>query len=225
MLIAWVSFLLGDGPSERKLLIAAVATLWGLRLAIYITIRNHGKGEDYRYVAMREKHGARFPVVSLYTVFAFQAVMCWIIALPLQISQFSVAPAGLPALIFVGAAISLFGITFEAVADAQLKRFKTDPENKGGVMDQGLWRYSRHPNYFGEAVVWWGFWVACLSVEWGFLTVISPLLITWLLMRFSGVPLLEAKMATTRAGYKEYMERTSAFVPLPPRSRSHKPSG
>lgn len=125
----------------------------------------------------------------------------------------------LDAFVIVGAVIARLGIDFEAAADSQLRRFKAGPANRGSVLDRGLWRYSRHPNYFGEAVVWWGFFIAALTAPGGFATVISPLLITWLLMRFSGVPLLEAKMAETKPGYREYMQRTSEFVPLPPRKR------
>jgi len=215
--IAWVTFLrTDDGDAPRRVLLTVLVSLWGLRLAAYLFWRNAGKGEDPRYAAMRRHWGPRFGWVSLFTVFALQGVLMWIVSLPVQLGQ--LAPGGaLSALDAAGVALFGVGLGFEAVGDWQLARFKADPANAGQVMDRGLWRYTRHPNYFGEFCVWWGLFAIALSTPYGVWTAVGPALMSLLLLRVSGVPLLERSMHKRRPGYVEYVERTSAFFPRPPR--------
>jgi len=216
-LIAVVSFALASGYLTRKLLVTTLVIIWGLRLSIHIGWRNHGKGEDFRYQAMRKRIGARFGVVSLFVVFGLQGVLMWVISLPVQKAEFSIQPARLTVFDFVGLATWLIGFGFEAIGDWQLARFKADPSNKGKVMDRGLWAYTRHPNYFGDALLWWGFFLIALSTPRGWWTVISPAIMTTLLMKVSGVALLEKSLVKTRPAYQDYVRRTSAFFPMPPK--------
>jgi steroid 5-alpha reductase family enzyme len=212
VLVAWLSLWLA-GPSPRGWLVAALVSVWGLRLSVYLTWRNHGRGEDPRYAAMRARAGAAWPMRSLFVVFGLQGALLWLISLPVQ---FAIRTRGeLTWLDGVGAALVVVGVAFESLGDLQLARFKANPANKGRVMDQGLWRYTRHPNYFGDAVTWWG--LACFGVASGaWPTVASAALMTFLLVRVSGVALLESAMGA-RPGYAEYVARTSAFVPMPPK--------
>ncbi|MGI8622617.1 MAG: DUF1295 domain-containing protein [Solirubrobacteraceae bacterium] len=214
---AWVSAAIGDGDGARSALAVVLVSVWGLRLAVYIAYRKASHpGEDPRYGQMRERHGARFGLVSLFTVFGFQALVAWLVSLPLQGAAAS-TDDGLGPLAYVGAALWLVGMVFEAGGDLQMQRFKADPGNQGKVMDRGLWRYTRHPNYFGDFMVWWGlFAIALDGGAWW--SVVSPLIMTLLLTRVSGKDLLEKSMSK-RAGYEEYVEQTSGFFPLPPRTR------
>jgi steroid 5-alpha reductase family enzyme len=216
-LIALACFLISQGYQSRKLLVLALTAVWGLRLALHIFTRNRGKGEDFRYRRMRKHYGARFPLVSLFTVFGFQGLLMWIISLPLQVAEISPLPARLTWLDYLGAAIWAIGLFFEAVGDWQLARFKSDPANQGRVMDRGLWTYTRHPNYFGDALLWWGLCVIALATPGAIWTVISPLIMTTLLMRVSGVALLEKTLVKTKPEYEEYVRRTNAFVPWLPK--------
>jgi steroid 5-alpha reductase family enzyme len=217
VVVAWVVRLGIDGGDDaRRWILVAMATVWGLRLAGYLAWRNTGHGEDYRYRAMRKRWGSRFGIVSLGTVFVFQGLMMWIVSLPLQLGQVRDTP-DVGALAYVGIAVWIIGLTFETVGDAQLAAFKADPANAGTVMDRGLWRYTRHPNYFGDACVWWG--IALVAAEtgigaWGLL---GAALMTVLLRRVSGVTLLEKSLVKRREGYVEYVARTSPFVPRPPK--------
>jgi len=205
-----------DGGSGRRELLVALVSLWGLRLAVYLLWRNAGRGEDPRYAAMRRYWGARFWWVSLFTVFALQGCLLWIVSLPVQLGQ--AAPGGsLGALDALGVALFALGLSFEAVGDWQLARFRADPANAGRVMDRGLWRYTRHPNYFGDCCVWWGLCAVALSTPYGVWSVIGPALMTFLLLRVSGVPLLERSIQRRRPEYAEYARHTSAFFPRPPR--------
>jgi steroid 5-alpha reductase family enzyme len=198
----------------------ALATLftlaWGLRLGAYLLWRNAGHGEDPRYAAMRRHHGARFAWVSLFTVFLLQGLLLWIVSLPVQVAQWG-GLRGFGVCELVGTLLFGTGLFFEAVGDWQLARFKADPANAGRVMDRGLWRYTRHPNYFGDFCVWWGLFALALATPRGWLTLPSPLLMSFLLLRVSGVALLERSIGKRRPGYAEYRRRTSAFFPLPPR--------
>ena len=201
------------GP--RTALLLALVTLWSLRLSIYITWRNWGHGEDRRYVAIRARNEPHFAFKSLYLVFALQAVLAWIISLPLLGGILSDAPWG--ALDVVGVALWVVGFCFEAGGDWQLARFKSDPANHGKVMDRGFWRYTRHPNYFGDFCVWWGFYLLAASAG-AWWSIVGPLLMSVLLMRVSGVTLLEKDIGERRPEYADYVRRTNAFFPgLPKR--------
>lgn len=202
--------------ADRALLTLGLVSLWGIRLGVHIFRRNHGSGEDRRYRAMRASAGERFWWSSLFTVFLLQAGIAWVVSLPVQVIAAS-RGAPLGALDVVGAALVLFGVAFEAVADAQLARFTRDPANRDRVMDRGLWAWSRHPNYFGDAVVWWGLGVLSLSTgqPWA---LVGPAVMTLFLLRVSGVTLLEKTIGKRRPGYAAYVARTSAFVPWPPKS-------
>jgi len=218
VLVAWVSFAVADGSGARRALVVTLTTLWGLRLAAYLAWRNIGNPEDYRYRAMRRRYGARFPVVSLFLVFGLQGILMWTVSLPVQAAQVPEDPSGLVALDLVGIALWCTGMFFETVGDVQLARFKSDPANEGSVMDRGLWRYTRHPNYFGDFCVWWGLYAIALATGDAWWAVVGPLVMSVLLMRVSGVALLERHMTRSRPGYEEYARRTSAFFPRPRRS-------
>ena len=210
----WTYALLLPTASTRLFAMLAVASAWALRLSVFITWRNWGHGEDRRYQAMRQEHGTRFVWRSLWSVFGLQALLAWVVSAPFFAA--AQAPAPLGWLDAAGLALAAFGLLYEAVADAQLARFKADPAHKGLVMDRGLWRHSRHPNYFGECCMWWGLGLAALSggaaAAW---CLISPLLMTVLLLRVSGVSLLEKDMTERRPAYRDYVARTPAFVPGP----------
>ena len=218
-LIAIFSWALADGYTARKLLTVALASVWGFRLAGYLLWRNWGQGEDYRYQAMRRRHGERFSVVSLYSVFGLQGLLMWIVSLPVQVAAMAPTPARLTWLDGLGVALWTVGLFFEAVGDWQLARFKSHPGNRGKVMDRGLWRYTRHPNYFGDTCVWWGLFCVALATSAGLFVIVSPVLMTILLMRVSGVPLLERRLNKTRPEYAAYARRTSAFFPWFPKRR------
>jgi steroid 5-alpha reductase family enzyme len=214
----WVYFLLApDGFPLRKWLIGILVTVWGLRLSGYILWRNWGKPEDFRYQKWRKEAGDRWWWQSLFQVFLLQGLLMWVISVPLLAAQSSGTPARLTLLDIAGTVVWAVGFFFEAFGDLQLARFKADPVNKGRVLDSGVWRYTRHPNYFGDSAQWWGYYLiaACAGGWW---TVFSPILMTLLLLRVSGVALLE-KTLETRPGYKEYIAKTSAFIPWFPRKR------
>ncbi len=213
--VAWFS---GGASHPRATLLVALASLWALRLGGYLLWRNAGHGEDPRYQAMRRSWGPRFPLISLATVFTLQGVLQWIVSLPLQIGAASPGDAPLGALDALGALLFACGLAFEAIGDAQLARFKAEPANRGRVMNRGVWRYTRHPNYFGDALAHWGLFLIALAAPHGWLTALSPALMTFLLLRISGVALLERSIGKRRPEYAEYQRRTSAFIPLPPRA-------
>lgn len=213
----WVFFALTpDGFLPRRLLIGILVTVWGLRLSLYILWRNWGKGEDFRYRKWREEAGAKWWWQSYLRVFLLQGILMWIISTPLLAAQFSAAPKQLTLFDYIGAAGWLIGFFFEVTGDLQLARFKTDPTNKGKVMDRGVWGLTRHPNYFGDSAQWWGYYLIASSGGWW--TIFSPVIMTLFLLRVSGVTLLE-KTLETRPGYREYVERTSAFIPWFPKKK------
>jgi steroid 5-alpha reductase family enzyme len=219
VILAWVYFVLSpDGFMTRKLLLAILVTLWGLRLSLYILYRNRGKPEDFRYQKWRRESGGRWWWKSFFQVFVLQGVLMWIISAPLLAAQTSLLPGRLTALDILGAMLWAIGFSFETAGDLQLARFKANPVNKGKVMDRGVWQYTRHPNYFGDAAQWWGYFLIAAAAG-GWWTIFSPILMTIMLMRVSGVTLLE-KTLETRPGYKEYIERTSAFIPWFPRRKA-----
>jgi len=221
VIIAWNTFVHTNGYLPRKLLVATLTTAWGLRLALHIYSRSLGKEEDPRYRALRAKIGEKYWIVSLFTVFGLQAVLLWIISLSVQVSQTYSNPKELVWTDFLGVTIWILGFTFEAVADHQLKRFKADSSNKGKVMERGLWAYSRHPNYFGESLVWWGMFIISLTEFRNAWVIVSPALITFLLLKVSGVTLLEKTIVETRPKYKDYVQRTNAFFPWFPKKNIH----
>jgi steroid 5-alpha reductase family enzyme len=204
-------------PGARAGWTLGLVVAWGLRLAAYVTWRNWGHGEDRRYQAIRARNEPHFALKSLVLVFALQAVLAWIASATALAAILGARPFG--PLAVAGIAVAAFGLVFETLADAQMARFKADPANRGAVMDRGLWRFSRHPNYFGEATFWWGTWLLALDAgglgaAW---TIVSPLMLTVLLLKVSGVALLERDIGERRPAYRDYVARTNAFVPGPPR--------
>jgi steroid 5-alpha reductase family enzyme len=216
-LVAWVELAAAAGSHPRRLLFAALVSLWALRLAGYLAWRNLGRGEDPRYAAMRARHGSKWPLRSLAIVFGLQGALVLLVGLPVHAVMGLTSQPPLGWLDALGAAVFATGLGIESLGDLQLARFKAKPENQGRVMNQGLWRYTRHPNYFGDFLVWWGLFLVAAATGWGALSVAGPALMTVLLLRVSGVTLLEASMKQ-RPGYAEYIARTSAFFPRPPRA-------
>ena len=204
-----------NGTGSRVVVLATIVTVWGVRLAAYLFWRAAGEPEDKRYRAMRAKQGPSFPIKSLVTVFLLQGLLAWVISLPLLGVAVAGGEAG--ALDFIAVAVWLVGFVFEAGGDLQLARFKADPANEGEVLDSGLWRYTRHPNYFGDAVMWWAYYLIALAAG-AWWSIIGPVVMTWLLLRFSGVTLLERGLKKSRPGYDDYVARTNAFFPGPPKS-------
>jgi steroid 5-alpha reductase family enzyme len=199
---------------QRGWLILILVALWALRLSLYITWRNWGEAEDQRYQEIRTNNEPHFAFKSLYIVFALQGVLAWIISIPLLLAV--AHPAPLQLLDYAGVLLWLTGMLFEAGGDYQLARFKADPANKGKVMDSGFWRYTRHPNYFGEFCIWWGFYLIAVAAG-GWWTIYAPALMTFLLLRVSGVALLEKDIGKRRPAYRDYIARTNAFFPGLPR--------
>ncbi len=207
----------GGGDPTRAALVVTLTWIWGLRLGGHIFLRNHGRGEDPRYQAFREHYGReRYWWFSYFQVFLLQGALIVLVSAPLLWAAAQPAPLGI--LDVAGGLLWAIGFGFEAIGDWQLAHFKADPAHRGRIMDRGLWRYTRHPNYFGNACLWWGFYLIACAVPWGWLTLPAPLLMTWLLVRVSGMALTE-KVMHARPGYAEYVARTSAFVPWPPRDR------
>ena len=229
VLVAWTAFVLnpptdilplwsGDFVtfgSSRSLLLAVLTTIWGVRLSLFLLCRNWGHGEDRRYQAMRAQHGQRFWWVSLISVYLLQGVILWFVSFPIQAALAAATDSPLNWLDAIGGALWATGVFFETVGDWQLARFKADPANAGRVMDRGLWRLTRHPNYFGDFCVWWGMYlIATAGGAWW--TVLSPLLMSVLLLKVSGVTLLEKTITDRRPEYAAYQARTNAFFPGPP---------
>ncbi|NWJ74829.1 DUF1295 domain-containing protein [Pseudonocardia sp. ICBG1122] len=217
----WVAFVTAvtataldpTGDGWRRALVVVLVAVWGGRLARHIARRNHGKPEDRRYVDLRERGsiGRR--------VYLTQGTVMWVVSLPVQVAQYGTAAAGwLVAVTVLGVLVWAVGFTFESVGDAQLARFTADPANRGEVMDRGLWRFTRHPNYFGDACVWWGLGILALHHPAGLIGLVGVAVITANLMKGTGAALLERDIADRRPGYADYVRRTSGFVPLPPRS-------
>ena len=215
LLAALTTAALTPQPGPRASLIIVLVAIWAVRLSGYLTWRNWGKPEDHRYQAIRQRNEPGFAFKSLYLVFVLQAVLAWIIAAPLAAGISSQAPLGL--LDYAGVALWVFGFLFETIGDWQLARFKANPDNHGKVMDRGLWRFTRHPNYFGEACLWWGYWLIAASAG-GWWTLFAPLLMSVLLLKVSGVALLEKDISERRPAYRDYIARTNAFFPGPRRA-------
>ncbi|HEX6127610.1 MAG TPA: DUF1295 domain-containing protein, partial [Candidatus Limnocylindria bacterium] len=195
-----------DGSPERSLLVLALVSIWATRLALHVATRNAGKGEDYRYVAWREAAGGSWWWRSLFKVFLLQGALSWFIGLPMWAAMAG-GPQDLTWLDAVGAAIWVIGFFFETVGDLQLRAWIADPANRGRTLRTGLWRYTRHPNYFGDAAQWWGLWLIAVAAG-GWWTVLSPVLMTFLLVRVSGVGMLERTIVERRPDYADYMRTT-----------------
>ncbi|QKT08051.1 DUF1295 domain-containing protein [Gordonia sp. X0973] len=217
--VAWLALVLGDGDATRRWLLAALVSIWGLRLSLHMFVKSRGHGEDPRYVEMLARYEGPPVRVAATRVFATQGAAQWFVSLPIQLSAVASATTGAACVALVaGIAVWLVGFGFEAIGDAQLRRFKADPANKGRIMDRGLWAWTRHPNYFGDACVWWGLWLIAASAWPGVLTALSPVAMTYFLVVATGARLLEQSMGR-RPGYAEYQRRTSFFVPRPPRPK------
>jgi steroid 5-alpha reductase family enzyme len=215
-LAAWVSFALAEGVPARKWLIVALTTVWALRLGLYLMWRKRGHGEDPRYTAFINHLGPeRRRRTTLTRVFLLQGALMWAVALPVMAGQVWREPIGVFA--WLGTALWAVGFAFEAIGDRQMARFKSDPANRGKVMDRGLWRWTRHPNYFGDACLWFGLWLIACDHPLGFALVISPLLMTYFLVNVTGKALLERRLKRANPAYADYVARTSGFFPLPPR--------
>ena len=214
--VATVLWIADDAKSNLDTLLWLMTLLWGLRLCLYLARRNLGHGEDYRYVAMRKRWGPAFPLISFLTVYTLQGTLMWVVSLPVQLSHRAEGSIGVLAVI--GAVLWAVGLYFEVVGDIQLSRFKADPANQGKVLDTGLWRYTRHPNYFGDACVWWGIAIVACSVSVGVWGLIGAAVMNVLLLKVSGVALLERSLVRRKPEYQAYIDRTSAFIPRPPKS-------
>ena len=215
----WFYYFNTEGLESRKLVLMIMVSVWGLRLSGYLTWRNAGKGEDFRYRQFRKDYGEkRYWWISFFQTFLLQGVLMWLISVPLLGAQFLSVNSHLGVLDFAGIILWVIGITFETGGDYQLARFKADPSNKGKVLDSGFWKYSRHPNYFGDTAVWWGYGLISIAAG-SFLPVLGSLLMTALIIKVSGVALLEKSLVSDKPGYREYVEKTSAFIPWFPKKR------
>jgi len=215
--VAILTSFLEAGFAPRHVLVTALIFLWGTRLAAHIAIRNKGRGEDFRYAQWRKDWGMWFFIRSFFQIYMLQGFLLLIIAYPVMLINHSEEP-GIKFLDILGLIIWLIGFFFEAVGDYQLSKFKRKAENKRKIMTQGLWRYTRHPNYFGEIAMWWGIFLIALSVKSGWTAIVSPLVITFLLLRVSGITMLEKKYVGNKE-FEEYAKRTSAFFPWFPKKQ------
>jgi len=218
--LSWFYRALGPEVTARHRLLLALVTIWGFRLALYLLRRNWGHDEDPRYQTMRAYRGANFWWMSLFTIFFLQGALIWIIAMPLYVVQLSASPPLWMWTDVLGLLFWSIGFFFETVGDWQLARFKANPANRGRVMSTGLWAYTRHPNYFGDAMVWWGYFLLAFAVPGSLWTILSPVLMTVLLLKISGVALLEQTISERRPEYRDYITRTNAFIPWFPRRSS-----
>lgn len=219
---AWVYyFLTPDGFMIRKLLVTGLATLWGLRLTIHVLTRNWGKPEDFRYQKWRKEHGRVWWIRSLFQVFILQGFLMWIISTPLLAAQYSGVPSRLTLFDYAGVVLWIIGFFFETVGDLQLSNFRNNLANKGHILNTGVWRLTRHPNYFGDSAQWWGYFLFALAAG-GWWSLFSPVIMTLFLIKVSGVALLEKTLKDTKPGYREYMETTSAFIPWFPKKLDNK---
>lgn len=203
------------GLSSMQIGLGCMVVLWGTRLATYLAIRNGGKPEDYRYAAMRKYWGDRFELRSLLTVFIAQSLLIWFISLPVQLAMSGQVEETIR--FVIGGSIWLTGFLFESVGDWQMYRFKQDQANRGKVMNRGLWRYTRHPNYFGDFLIWWGIFIVAAQPGSWWWTILCPSLMSFLLLRVSGVTLLESSLKSRIEGYEQYIRQTSSFFPRPPK--------
>jgi steroid 5-alpha reductase family enzyme len=224
-LVVTVHTVARTGLTPAKVLLVVLVATWAVRLFLHLLLRSRGKPEDPRYAAFRRRFGAeRYWWVSFFQVFLLQGALVVLVSAPLQLAAAAPAPDPITPLHVLAAVVFAVGFAFEAIADRQLQAFRDDPARQGQVLDSGLWRWSRHPNYFGEALLGWGFWLFGLGQPHGWLAVLAPMLMTWLLLRVSGVAMLDRLLSRTRPGYAAYMERTPGFVPWPRRSPPRPPA-
>ncbi|GGE41657.1 membrane protein [Marinicauda pacifica] len=224
VLVALVTYAMTPAGDEgRKALLLALTAVWGLRLGGYLLWRWRKEGADKRYVALLDRAKGNKHLFALVNVFLLQGVLLWVVSLPVQLGQVPATPPALGILAVAGAVLAIVGIFFESVGDFQMARFKADPANAGKVMDKGLWRYTRHPNYFGDACVWWGLFLIAVETGIGLASVVGPLLLTFLLVKWSGAALLERRLKRSRPEYEAYIARTSGFIPMPPRKTAGAP--
>ncbi|MFI6908232.1 DUF1295 domain-containing protein [Nonomuraea sp. NPDC050394] len=217
-LIALTAFLQSaDGDLPRRVLLALLTCLWGVRLALHLGRRVAAGGEDPRYMALLAKAPGNRDAYAFRIIYLTQGLIMLFVSLPIQVGMTTTGPVGW--LGWAGVTLWLVGFVFETVGDRQLARFRADPANKGRVLDTGLWRYTRHPNYFGDAAVWWGLFLIAAERWPGVLTILSPVVMTYFLLAKTGKPMLERQLSSTRPGYADYIRRTSGFVPLPPKRR------
>ena len=210
-------FISTDGLGLRKVILLILVSIWGFRLTGYLSWRNIGKGEDYRYKQFRRKYGEnRYWWISFFQTFLLQGILMWLISAPLLGAQYHGQEKSPGILDYAGIALWITGFIFETFGDYQLARFKADPSNKGKVLSSGLWRYTRHPNYFGDSAVWWGYGFLCLGAG-SIWPVLGSILMTALIIKVSGVALLEKNLVDKKPEYKEYIEKTSAFIPWFPK--------
>jgi steroid 5-alpha reductase family enzyme len=211
----------GDGMPGPQMFLFLLVLVWGVRLAIHLQVRNSGKAEDPRYRQLAEADGRPFAQVALRRVFVPQGVAMWLVATPVMVGMNNEGTGTVQA--WLGFVVWAVGMVFETVGDWQLASFKNDPDNEGKVMDRGLWQYTRHPNYFGDACVWWGIWIVAASSWAGVLSIVGPIAMTVFLTRVTGVPLNEEGMRKSKPGYDEYVRRTSSFIPRPPKKQAEGP--
>ncbi len=212
----------GHGQPARQYTLLAASVLWGLRLAAYVSWRNRGKGEDPRYRDLLSRAKGNKNLYALRVIYLLQALILWLATVPVQAGMLERAPAG--ALLVIGALLWLGGFVFESVGDWQLARFKADPDHQGMIMDRGLWRYTRHPNYFGDFCMWWGLFLISVGSWVELLFVFAPLLMTYILTRGTGQRMTDRRMTASRSQYADYVARTSGFIPLPPKRRAAGPA-
>lgn len=219
--LAAATYLQTDGAPGRRMLLMGLCAGWALRLGVHLLIRWRRHGPDRRYVRMMDKakaeRGWGYAQASLRLVFLLQAPLMWVVALPVQLGQMSATPADVGVLGWIGAAVAVTGILFESLGDAQITRFKRDPANAGKVMDRGLWRYTRHPNYFGDILTWLGLYLIAAETPLGLWSLPGPLLLIFLLTRWSGGVTYERRLTKSRPGYEDYQRRTSPLIPWPPK--------
>ncbi|HOK25306.1 MAG TPA: DUF1295 domain-containing protein [Bacteroidales bacterium] len=221
VLTTWFYYFFTDGYELRKLLISILVTIWGLRLSIYIAWRNAFKGEDFRYRNFRKKYGEKhYWWISFFQVFLLQGILMWLISSPLLGAQYYNRNNNLNLFDYIGLIVWITGLVFEAGGDLQLAKFKANPANNGKILDTGFWRYTRHPNYFGDSAVWWGYGLLSCAAG-GYLPALGSILMTLLIIKVSGVAMLEKSLKTKREGYEEYVKRTSAFFPWFPRKNKN----
>jgi steroid 5-alpha reductase family enzyme len=220
LFLALVTWPRTEGDALRSALLVGLCAAWALRLGVHLFLRWRAHGEDRRYtdlIGRQMKTGKSWPLVALLFVFLPQAVLAWLTSLPVQLGQVAEAPA-VGGLGWGGVALFVVGLAFETIGDAQLAAFRRDPSTKGQVLDTGLWRYTRHPNYFGDACVWWGLYLIAAETGPGLAAILGPIFLTFTLTKWSGIGITEKSIHSSRPGYADYVRRTSAFIPWPPKS-------